>query len=103
MALGPAKGHPSQNVGKVPGHPRFSTPGLGDSHMGVSGLTPHCPSALSRRLGAPGLLFKVPPWPFASEPRLEGPQEVGGEQDPQSGGGAKAGCVRARGRMVSTS
>lgn len=89
MALGPTKGHPSQNLGRVSGHPPFSTPGLGHSHTGVSALAPHCPSTLSRRLGAPDLLFKTPPWPLASEPRLEGPQEVGGEQDPQSGGGAK--------------
>lgn len=53
--------------------------------LDLFGVAPHCP-ALSRRLRAPELLFRTPPWPCAIEPRLEGPREVGRRVgDPQRG------------------
>lgn len=96
VALGPTKGTTPRTLG----HPPCSTPRPGGFPPTWGSLDwPHIVLVPCLEDSGPqifcsrSLLGHLP-----ASPGLRALRRLGGEQDPQSGGGAKAECVRAKGR-----
>ena len=85
MALGLTGGHHSQDLRRVPGTCVFLYPQAwevpnvgGGGSLDLAVVVPHRTTSSGRRRSQSSCPTP-PPWPFASEPRLEGPGEaVGG-------------------------